>query len=212
MHIDLLFVKLRAAAVRAMLNSNSSTRHRRCVMQLSQFMFSIVINCGRIWDWSPTLQHFSGSNFYAYSTVVTDSHAFQLRFYANSTAQPGSNHSCLRIYEMSIYSMFIYHNFRYHHAKAEINNLAGAILVGYTKGNAVGAYQYRPHLSIRSPSFWQITVVERYNTDGIKYPVPLITIFQSLLLLPGTWDVGKTCWNTNHWAVIKIFAIAGQRG
>ena len=78
--------------------------------------------------------------------------------------------------------MFIYHNFRYHRAKAEINNLAGAVLVRYTKGNAVGAYQYRPHLlSIRSPSYWQITVVERYNTDGIRYPVPVITIFQSLV-------------------------------
>ena len=71
--------------------------------------------------------------------------------------------------------MFIYHNFRYHRAKAEINNLAGAVLVRYIKGNAVGAYQYRPHLSIRSPSYWQITVVERYNTDGIRYPVPVIT-------------------------------------
>jgi hypothetical protein len=26
-----------------------------------------------------------------------------------------------------------------------------------------------------------MTVVERYNTDGIKYPVPVITIFQSLI-------------------------------
>ena len=112
---------------------------------------------------------------------MTDSHAFQLGFYTNSTAQPGSNHSYLLIYKMSVYSMCIHHNFRYHRAKAEINNLAGAVLVRYTKGNAVGAYQYQPHLSIRSPSYWQITVVERYNTDGIRYPVPVITIFQSLL-------------------------------
>ena len=87
----------------------------------------------------------------------------------------------IRIYSMPVYSMFIYHNFRYHRAKADINNLAGAVLVRYTKGNAVGAYQYRPHLSIRSPSYWQITVVERDNTDGIRYPVPVITIFQSLM-------------------------------
>ena len=30
---------------------------------------------------------------------------------------------------MCVYGMFIYLNFRYHRAKAEINNLAGAVLV-----------------------------------------------------------------------------------
>ena len=86
-------------AVWAMMNSNSSTGHRRCGMLILQLMFLIVIHCGYIWDWSPRLQHFSGSNSYAYSTPVTDSNAFQLGFYANSTAQPaGSIHLCPHIY------------------------------------------------------------------------------------------------------------------